>query len=63
MQENTKKIIREDNDGLRAYEDAFGVPMPKAKANGGVEGLPAPAEMHVNDRADIGAVVACDQGV
>ncbi len=41
-QQNTKRIIREDDDALRAYEDVFGVPMPKASRNGIVEGLPAP---------------------
>lgn len=41
-QQNTKRIIREDDDALRAYEDVFGVPMPKAGRNGIVEGLPAP---------------------
>ncbi len=41
MQEKTIKIIQEDDKGLRAFEEAFGVPMPKATSSG-VENLPAP---------------------
>ncbi|MES9994727.1 cobalamin-dependent protein [Desulfovibrio aminophilus] len=38
----TKKIIVEDNDFLRAYEDAFAVPMPTVGRDGSIDGLPAP---------------------
>ncbi|MDR2947558.1 MAG: 2-methyleneglutarate mutase, partial [Candidatus Adiutrix sp.] len=42
MQEKTIRIIQEDDKGLRAFEEAFGVPMPKAGPDGSVTGLPAP---------------------
>lgn len=42
MQEKTKRIIVEDADAIRAYEEAFGVSMPKAAADGSICGLPAP---------------------
>lgn len=38
----TKKIILEDNDFLRAYEDTFAVPMPTVGRDGSIDGLPAP---------------------
>lgn len=41
-QVKTKQIILEDDKLLRAYEDAFAVPMPKAGPDGSVSGLPAP---------------------
>jgi len=38
----TKQIIVEDDEFLRAYEDTFGVPMPRVGKDGSVDGLPAP---------------------
>ena len=38
----TKKIILEDNDFIRAYEDTFAVPMPTVGKDGSIDGLPAP---------------------
>jgi 2-methyleneglutarate mutase len=48
MQEKTKRIIREDYDSIRAYEDTFGVPMPTIGQDGSIEGLPAPYPRVVN---------------
>jgi methylmalonyl-CoA mutase cobalamin-binding domain/chain len=48
MQENTKRIIREDDEVIRAYEEIFGVAMPKVGADGEIEGLPAPYPRMVN---------------
>ncbi|MDR1922553.1 MAG: cobalamin-dependent protein [Candidatus Adiutrix sp.] len=42
MQEKTQKIIIEDEKSLRAFEDAFGAPMPTVGPDGSVKGLPAP---------------------
>lgn len=42
MQEKTKRIIIEEEKRVRAYEDAFGVPMPTVGADGSIGGLPAP---------------------
>ena len=42
MQEKTKRIIKEDIESVRAYADAFNVPMPDLDENGEVVGLPAP---------------------
>lgn len=38
----TKKIIVEDNDFIRAYEDTFAAPMPTVGKDGSIDGLPAP---------------------
>lgn len=42
MQENTKRIIKEDIEAVRAYADCFGVEMPDLDEKGEVVGLPAP---------------------
>ena len=42
MQENTKRIIKEDIEAIRAYSEIFGVEMPDLDENGEVVGLPAP---------------------
>lgn len=42
MQEKTKRIIIEDEKRVRAYENAFNVPMPTVGKDGSVSGLPAP---------------------
>lgn len=42
MQEKTKRIIIEDEKRVRAYEDAFNVPMPTVGKDGSIDGLPAP---------------------
>lgn len=42
MQENTIKIIKEDEEYVKAYEKAFNVPMPKVEKDGSVSGLPTP---------------------
>ncbi len=42
MQEKTIKILVEDQKGLQAYEETFGVEMPKVAGDGSVTGLPAP---------------------
>ncbi|MDR1487454.1 MAG: cobalamin-dependent protein [Deltaproteobacteria bacterium] len=42
MQEKTQKIILQDNESLRAYEKAFGVPMPSVGPDGSINGLPGP---------------------
>ena len=42
MQEKTKRIIIEDEKRVRAYEDAFNVPMPTVGKDGSTDGLPAP---------------------
>lgn len=42
MQEQTKRIIKEDIEGVRAYADCFGVTMPDLDESGEVVGLPAP---------------------
>lgn len=41
LRPNTERIIREDIEQIRAYEDAFGVPMPYIDENGDIQGLPA----------------------
>ncbi|MBP2637099.1 MAG: mgm [Firmicutes bacterium] len=48
MQEKTKRIIREDYDSIRAYQDTFGVPMPTINPDGSIDGLPAPYPRVVN---------------
>lgn len=42
MQENTKRIIKEDIEAVRAYADCFQVEMPDLNEKGEVIGLPAP---------------------
>lgn len=42
MQEKTIRILIEDDKRVRAYEDAFGVPMPRVSRDGTVQGLPKP---------------------
>jgi len=42
MQEKTIRIIKEDIESVRAYADAFQVPMPDLDEKGEVVGLPAP---------------------
>ena len=42
MQEKTIRIIEAEDKGLRAFEDTFGVSMPKAGPDGSIQGLPAP---------------------
>ena len=42
MQEKTEIILIEDDKWVRAYEETFGVPMPRVGRDGSVEGLPAP---------------------
>lgn len=48
MQEKTLKIIVEEEKSLRAFEDAFGAPMPTVGPDGSVKGLPAPYPRVVN---------------
>src|SRR6056297_3933977 len=45
---NTKKIIRENMDRIRAYEKAFDVKMPWADENGEVHDLPEAYPRKVN---------------
>lgn len=42
MQERTMQIILEEEDRVKAYEDTFGVAMPKVGKDGSISGLPAP---------------------
>jgi len=42
MQEKTKKILIEDRQQIEAYEETFGVSMPRVDEDGTVHGLPAP---------------------
>lgn len=48
MQEKTKRILLEDAERVSAYEETFGVPMPKIGEDGTVTGLPAPYPREVN---------------
>ncbi len=48
MQEKTKRILLEDVKQVEAYEDTFGVVMPKVAPDGTVSGLPAPYPREVN---------------
>jgi 2-methyleneglutarate mutase len=48
MQDQTKKIIREDDKQIRAYEDTFNCEMPKAESDGNIIGLPEPFPRVVN---------------
>lgn len=38
----TEQIIREDIEAIRAYEEAYGVPMPGLDAAGNIVNLPDP---------------------
>jgi len=48
MQEKTKRILLEDVKQVEAYEETFGVAMPKVAPDGSVSGLPAPYPREVN---------------
>lgn len=48
MQERTMRIITEDNDRVRAYEETFNAPMPKVGKDGSISGLPTPYPREVN---------------
>jgi methylmalonyl-CoA mutase cobalamin-binding domain/chain len=48
MQEKTKRILTEDDKRVRAYEETFGVPMPRVGRDGSIEGLPAPFPREVD---------------
>lgn len=48
MQEKTKRILIEDAKLVEAYEETFGVTMPKVEADGSVTGLPKPYPREVN---------------
>ncbi|MBW1636786.1 MAG: cobalamin-dependent protein [Deltaproteobacteria bacterium] len=48
MQEKTIRILVEDEKRVRAYEDTFGVTMPKVEPDGTVTGLPKPYPREVN---------------
>ncbi len=48
MQEKTIRILIEDVKQVKAYEDTFGVTMPKVEADGTVTGLPKPYPREVN---------------
>lgn len=48
LRPNTERIIREDIEQIRAYEDAFGVKMPYIDENGNVQGLPDAYPRKVN---------------
>lgn len=48
MQEKTIRILIEDAKQIEAYEDTFGVTMPKVALDGSVTGLPTPYPREVN---------------
>ena len=48
MQEKTIRILIEDEKQVKAYEDTFGVEMPKVSADGTVTGLPKPYPREVH---------------
>ena len=48
MQEKTIRILIEDAEQVKAYEETFGVDMPKVAADGTVTGLPKPFPREVN---------------
>ncbi len=48
MQEKTKRILLEDVKQVEAYEETFGVAMPKVAPDGSVTGLPKPYPREVN---------------
>jgi methylmalonyl-CoA mutase cobalamin-binding domain/chain len=48
MQEKTKRILLEDARQVEAYEETFGVAMPKVAPDGTVTGLPKPYPREVN---------------
>ncbi|MCP4683160.1 MAG: 2-methyleneglutarate mutase [Desulfobacterales bacterium] len=48
MQEKMKIIIIENEKQIKAYEDTFGVSMPKVEADGTITGLPKPYPREVN---------------
>ncbi len=48
MQEKTIRILVEDEKQVKAYEETFGVTMPKVAADGTVVGLPEPFPREIN---------------